>query len=72
MALAEGFTNATGHAHKYLSREKPIDIEVTMYTNYEGIRIWDYGQPFDLTEWLKAQPDQKDMFAPGGRGIKLM
>ncbi len=71
LALAEGFTNATRHAHKYLPRETPIDIEVTMYTDYLEIRIWDYGQPFELTEWLKVQPDP-DMFAPGGRGIKLM
>ncbi|MEM1168675.1 MAG: ATP-binding protein [Cyanobacteria bacterium P01_H01_bin.35] len=71
LALAEGFTNATRHAHKYLPTETPIDIEVTMYTDHLEIRIWDYGQPFDLTEWLKVQPDP-DIFAPGGRGIKLM
>ena len=71
LTLAEGFTNATRHAHKYLPRETPIDIEITMYTNYLQIRIWDYGQPFDLIEWLKAQPDP-DIFASGGRGIRLM
>ncbi|MGD1715093.1 ATP-binding protein [Dapis sp. BLCC M172] len=71
LALAEGFTNATRHAHKYLPTETPIDIEVTMYTDCLEIRIWDYGQPFDFTEWLKVQPEP-DMFAPGGRGIKLM
>ena len=71
LTLAEGFTNATRHAHKYLPRETPIDIEITMYTDHLQIRIWDYGQPFDLTEWLKKQPDP-DMFASGGRGIRLM
>ncbi|MCL2934059.1 MAG: ATP-binding protein [Trichodesmium sp. MAG_R03] len=71
LTLAEGFTNAARHAHKYLPIETPIEIEITMYTNYLEIRIWDYGQPFDLIEWLKAQPDP-DMFAPGGRGIRLM
>ncbi len=72
LALAEGFTNATRHAHKYLPRETPIDIEVTMYTDYLEIIIWDYGQPFDLLEWLKEQPTQTDIFVGGGRGIKLM
>ena len=72
LALAEGFTNATRHAHKSLARETPIDIEVTMYTDYLEIRIWDYGQPFDLLEWLKQQPVQTDIWDGGGRGIKLM
>jgi serine/threonine-protein kinase RsbW len=71
LMLAEGFTNAARHAHKYLPRETPIDIEITIYTDYLEIKILDYGQPFDLKGWLRAQPDL-DMFAPGGRGIKLM
>ncbi len=72
LALAEAFTNATRHAHKYLPRETPINIEVTIYTDQMEISIWDYGQPFDLLEWLKQQPTQTDIFAGGGRGIKLM
>ncbi len=72
LAMAEGFTNAVRHAHKYLPRETPIDIEVTMFSDQMEIRIWDYGQPFDLLEWLKQQPPQTDMLRPGGRGIKLM
>ena len=72
LALAEGFTNAVRYAHRNLPRETPIDIEVTMYTDHAEIRIWDYGPEFDPAEWLKQQPAQTDMFAPGGRGIKLM
>ncbi|MEB3341585.1 ATP-binding protein [Okeania sp.] len=71
LALAEGFTNAIRHAHKYLPRDTPIDIEVRMYSNHLEIRIWDYGPPFDMTEWFKGQPEP-DIFSPGGRGIKLM
>ncbi|MCL2925315.1 MAG: ATP-binding protein [Trichodesmium sp. MAG_R04] len=71
LTLAEGFTNAARHAHKCLPKETPIEIEITMYTHYLEIRIWDYGQPFDISGWLKAQPDP-DMFASGGRGIRLM
>ncbi|NEN90029.1 MAG: ATP-binding protein [Okeania sp. SIO3H1] len=72
LALAEGFTNAARHAHRDLSRETLIDIEVTMFSDHIEIRIWDFGLPFDLAEWLKTQPAQTDIFAPGGRGIKLM
>ncbi|MGD1715094.1 ATP-binding protein [Hydrocoleum sp. CS-953] len=72
LALAEAFTNATRHAHKYLPTETLIDIEVKIYTDYLEIRIWDYGQPFDLLKWLKEQPTQTDIFVGGGRGIKLM
>uniref|UniRef100_UPI00342DEF05 ATP-binding protein n=1 Tax=Okeania sp. SIO2F4 TaxID=2607790 RepID=UPI00342DEF05 len=72
LALAEAFTNATRHAHKYLSTETPIDIEVKIYADKMEISIWDYGQPFDLLEWLKDQPNQTDIFVGGGRGIKLM
>jgi len=72
LALAEGFTNAVRHAHKYLPTETPIDIEVKICTEQMEIRIWDYGQPFELLEWLKQQPTQTDILAGGGRGIKLM
>ncbi len=72
LALAEAFTNATRHAHKYLPTETPIDIQVKIYADKMEISIWDYGQPFDLLEWLKEQPTQTDIFVGGGRGIKLM
>ncbi|MGB3510964.1 MAG: anti-sigma regulatory factor [Microcoleaceae cyanobacterium] len=73
LALAEGFTNAVRYAHRDFPPEKPIEIEVTMYSDHTEIRVWDYGPEFDMAEWFKqksGQPD--DMFAPGGRGIKLM
>ena len=72
LVLAEALTNAVCHAHKYLPTETSIDIEVKIYTDYLEIIIWDYGQPFDLLEWLKEQPTQTDIFVGGGRGIKLM
>ncbi|NEQ36532.1 MAG: ATP-binding protein [Okeania sp. SIO3I5] len=72
LALVEGFTNVVRHAHKYLPRETPIDIEVQIYTEQVEITIWDYGQPFELLEWLKQQPTQTDIWAGGGWGIKLM
>ncbi|MGD1809148.1 ATP-binding protein [Dapis sp. BLCC M126] len=72
LALVEGFTNATRHAHEYLSTETLIDIEVKIYTEQMEMRIWDYGQPFDLLKWQKEHPSEIDIFHGGGRGIKLM
>ncbi len=72
LALVEAFTNATRHAHKYLPRETPINIEVKIYTDKIEMRIWDYGQGFDLLKWLKEQSTETDILVGGGRGIKLM
>lgn len=48
LILAEAFTNAVRHAHKDLPVETPIDIEVIVFHERLEIRVWDYGQPFDL------------------------
>lgn len=48
LALAEGFTNAVRHAHKDLPLETPIDLEITVSPSRIEIRIWDYGNPFNL------------------------
>lgn len=48
LALAEGFTNAVRHAHKYLPSETPIQLEVTVFKGRLEIRIWDCGKPFDF------------------------
>jgi serine/threonine-protein kinase RsbW len=59
LALAEGFTNAVRHAHKYLPRETPIQLEVTVFEGRLEIRIWDCGKPFDfqakLNEIMEAE-----------------
>jgi serine/threonine-protein kinase RsbW len=71
LAIAEGFTNAVRHAHKNQPAELPIKIEVTVFAQHLEIRIWDYGQPFNLEEWLKQKsiPDDEDI---GGRGLLLL
>jgi serine/threonine-protein kinase RsbW len=48
LALAEGFTNAVRHAHKYLPRETPIQLEAIVFEGRLEIRIWDCGKPFDF------------------------
>lgn len=72
LALAEGFTNAVRHAHREQPPDLPVDIEVSILPDRMEIRIWDSGPPFDLIGWLKEQPPQADIYAGGGRGIKLM
>jgi serine/threonine-protein kinase RsbW len=71
-ALAEGFTNAVRHAHKNQSSDVPIEIEVKKSPNSFEIRILDYGLPFNLEEKLKTLPDEIDLEATGGRGLKIM
>ncbi|NEP43652.1 MAG: ATP-binding protein [Okeania sp. SIO2H7] len=72
LALAEGFTNTIRYAHRELPQGTPIDIEVRILPERIEIRIWDFGSPFDLKGWLQEQPPQADIYAGGGRGIKLM
>lgn len=72
--LAEGFTNAVRYAHRDLPESTPIEIEVTVLRQWFEIRIWDYGQPFDLQSKLKAmykqQGDPLQKF--DGRGLIFM
>lgn len=72
LALAEGFTNAVRHAHKDLSPNVPIDIEVTLFPEYMELRIWDQGPPFDLERRLQSQEHKVNEQAGGGRGIAIM
>ncbi|MDY6937532.1 MAG: anti-sigma regulatory factor [Cyanobacteriota bacterium] len=71
-ALAEGFTNAVRHAHKNKPADVPIEIEVTQSPQRLEIRILDYGPPFNLEEKLNTLPEEIDIEATGGRGLKIM
>lgn len=53
LALVEGFTNAVRHAHKGMPVETPIELEVTVFNGRLEMKIWDYGQPFDLKAKLR-------------------
>lgn len=72
LALAEGFTNAVRHAHKGLSTEVPIEIEVTLYQESLEVRIIDQGPPFNLEQRLKTMPETVSEKASGGRGIAIL
>lgn len=72
LALAEAFTNAVRHAHKNQPSEVSIDIKVTILDDSLEIRIWDYGEPFDLEKKLNEMPSNEENDTGGGRGLKLM
>lgn len=75
-ALAEGFTNAVRHAHqrKGLPETTPIDIEVIVFPKHLEIRIWDWGDPFDLKAKIQSIPpeDMTSLVKEGGRGLLFM
>lgn len=60
------------HAHQGYAVETPIEIEVTLLERQLELRIWDYGQPFDLIQKLEKLPEQVDASASSGRGLKLI
>jgi serine/threonine-protein kinase RsbW len=72
LALAEGFTNAVRHAHKNLTPNVPIDIEVTLFAQALELRVWDQGPPFDLEKRFQEFEQTADDQAGGGRGIAIL
>ncbi len=77
LLLAEGFANVICHAHEYLSPDTPIEIEVSFFTDAVELKIWDFGQPFDLLQKLEEIQSQKidvfdiDNLPTGGRGLQI-
>lgn len=72
LALAEGFTNAVRHAHKGLPADLTIDIELTISPWVLEIRIWDYGQPFDLESFLRKNADRDNRWSGHGQGLPIL
>ncbi len=72
LALVEGFTNAVRHAHKDLSPETPIFIEVNLTREQMEIRIWDQGKYFDLQHFIQSRSLQDAQWLASGRGIPIM
>jgi serine/threonine-protein kinase RsbW len=72
LALAEGFTNAVRHAHKEVSPQIPINIEITLsYTKME-LRIWDHGSPFDLEAFLQKNSAKENRWLGHGQGLSIL
>ena len=74
LVLAEGFTNTVLHAHQDLPSITTIDLEVSLFPHWLEIRIWDWGQPFNLENKLKspAPTNQDSLEKEAGRGLQLM
>lgn len=73
LVLAEAFTNAVRHAHKNYPLETPIELEVTVFNESLEIKIWDYGQPFDLEAKLsEVREIEPDILSEGGRGLSFI
>lgn len=72
LALAEGFTNAVRHAHKDLSRQVPIEIEIILRQTGMEIRIWDYGNPFDLEGFMHKNLGQDNRWSGHGQGLPIL
>lgn len=74
LALSEGFTNAILYAHRGLPFDTPIDIEVSFFQQHLEIRIWDYGQPFDLAAKLQSikRHPLNSLEREGERGLFFM
>lgn len=72
LALAEGFTNAVRHAHKNLPTDMPITIEVILSKTAMEIRIWDYGDVFDLHGFITETSQKHHGWLGSGRGIPIL
>jgi serine/threonine-protein kinase RsbW len=49
-----------------------VEIEVAVFAESLEMRIWDWGEPFDLEQKIKDMSEQDDIDSPGGRGLKLI
>jgi serine/threonine-protein kinase RsbW len=72
LALAEGFTNAVRHAHKGFPSDVPIHIEITLTLERIELRIWDYGNPFDLEGFLQQKNGEDTRWAGHGQGLPIL
>ena len=75
LAFVEGFTNAVRHAHEHLPATTPIELELKVFQDCLEMRIWDYGQPFDLQarlETLCQEDSGNPLDKEGGRGLMFM
>jgi len=73
IALAEGFTNAVRHAHRYLPSSTRVDIEISLFTQGLKVLIWDYGPPFDFEEFVDSLENySRNELKAGGQGIPVL
>jgi len=82
LVLVEVFTNVVSYAHAELPEETPVNIEVAIdgIQEYLELRIWDFGEPFDLQAAIEKATIQSqnnhnfksvDDIPTGGRGLMI-
>ena len=74
IVLTEAFTNVVRHAHQKLAKTTPIDMEVMISDDQIEMRIWDWGEPFDLEKTLHhvRQLHTDPLALEGQRGLLFM
>ena len=74
--IAEAFTNTVKYAHGKLAASTPILLDLLLEPNHVEVRIWDKGEPFDLSTHLQAELGDVDveqsLHQHGHRGLLLM
>jgi serine/threonine-protein kinase RsbW len=70
--VMEGFINIVEHAHKKLPKETMIELEAIRFINYIEIRIWSYGESFDLNQQIETTLELEENYHERGRGLKIM
>ena len=70
--LQEGFMNIFEHAHKNLPNDTPIDIEAARLDTSIEIRIWSYGERFNMEAKLQEIDELEANDGERGRGLKIM
>ncbi|MBD1215430.1 MAG: anti-sigma regulatory factor, partial [Dolichospermum circinale Clear-D4] len=70
--VVEGFINVVEHAHKKLPRETPIELEVIRLEEDLEIRIWSFGEPFELEKQLQITSALEDNDQERGRGLQII
>lgn len=72
IALAEAFTNAVRHAHRFLPASQPIEIHVLITPMELTLEVFDMGPPFAMKDYLYEQLKNVDLQATTGRGLALL
>ena len=72
LAMVEAFTNAVRHAHHNLSSDVPVTIELSIFTDFLEICVWDCGSPFDLEKYVRELPEMVDCDRENGRGLLII
>jgi serine/threonine-protein kinase RsbW len=74
--IAEAFTNTVKYAHAELAASTPILLDLLLESHHVEVRIWDKGEPFDLSTHLQAELGEIDveqsLHQDGHRGLLLM